>query len=123
MKKKQHPQEKELTEWVEALRSEKFKQARGNMQVGDKFCCLGVACILNIPKKERLYRKGKKLYGLIPAHQPKAPEWLKKINLLPDLVGRNKFNEVMSLSQLNDDGYNFNEIADIIQIAYLYKGL
>ena len=32
--------------WVNALRSGKYKQTRGNLQDGDGFCCLGVLCDL-----------------------------------------------------------------------------
>jgi hypothetical protein len=30
--------------WLEALRSGKYEQARGELRGGDKFCCLGVLC-------------------------------------------------------------------------------
>lgn len=30
--------------WIKALRSGKYKQARGQLRVGNAFCCLGVAC-------------------------------------------------------------------------------
>lgn len=30
--------------WIDALRSGKFKQTRGQLQRGNAFCCLGVAC-------------------------------------------------------------------------------
>ena len=32
--------------WIEALRSGKYEQGRGALRMGDKFCCLGVACDL-----------------------------------------------------------------------------
>lgn len=30
--------------WVEALRSDKYKQIAGTLREGDQFCCLGVLC-------------------------------------------------------------------------------
>ena len=33
-------------QWVEALRSGKYKQAKKALRVGDGFCCLGVLCDL-----------------------------------------------------------------------------
>ena len=30
--------------WVEALRSGKYKQGRGQLRLGDTYCCLGVLC-------------------------------------------------------------------------------
>ena len=39
------------TKWIEALRSDKFKQGKGFLaiqtQEGDRFCCLGVACMID----------------------------------------------------------------------------
>lgn len=40
---------KQLTnrkKWVDALRSGKFKQGKGNLKADNKFCCQGVACEL-----------------------------------------------------------------------------
>jgi hypothetical protein len=28
--------------WIKALRSRKYKQGRGRLRMGDKYCCLGV---------------------------------------------------------------------------------
>lgn len=33
-----------IREWIADLRSGKFKQGRGQLRQGDRFCCLGVAC-------------------------------------------------------------------------------
>ena len=37
-------QVKRLTKWVEALRSGKYRQGRGQLQTAGRYCCLGVAC-------------------------------------------------------------------------------
>jgi hypothetical protein len=36
-----------IEKWIAALRSGKYKQARGIMKNADGFCCLGVACELH----------------------------------------------------------------------------
>ena len=36
--------EERRAEWVKDLRSGEFKQAQEALQIGDGFCCLGVAC-------------------------------------------------------------------------------
>jgi hypothetical protein len=33
-----------FTKWLEALRSGKYKQGRGQLVLGDAYCCLGVLC-------------------------------------------------------------------------------
>lgn len=33
--------------WVDALRSGEYKQTRGRLRSGDRFCCLGVLCEIN----------------------------------------------------------------------------
>ncbi len=33
--------------WVDALRSGEYKQGKGQLRKGDKFCCLGVLCDLH----------------------------------------------------------------------------
>lgn len=38
------PNKANIRKWVEALRSGEYKQGRGQLRVGDSFCCLGVAC-------------------------------------------------------------------------------
>lgn len=40
-----------VKKWVKALRSGKFKQAKGRLAEGERNCCLGVVCVLaGIPK-------------------------------------------------------------------------
>lgn len=40
--------------WIEALRSDKFKQGTGELhsKSRDKYCCLGVACRIVHPRKD-----------------------------------------------------------------------
>ena len=37
--------------WVEALRSGKYKQTKGELKNGQGFCCLGVACEIGLTKR------------------------------------------------------------------------
>ena len=39
-------------QWVEALRSGKYQQAKGSLRRGDAMCCLGVACDLYAKHEE-----------------------------------------------------------------------
>ena len=86
--------------WVAALRSGRYKQGKGKLKAGSKYCCLGVAC---------------KLYpGKLPA--------LRDFARLPDEVqewlGLNsdsgEFGE-QCLAKINDEGASFAEIADLIE--------
>ncbi len=86
--------EKLKREWVKALRSGDFKQGQGALQVGNRYCCLGV---LN------------KLAGT------RCPG---KDGYLSGIHGYNKlltFGVQRKLSQRNDDGLSFKAIATYIE--------
>lgn len=34
------------TKWLKALRSGEYKQGRGQLCIQDRYCCLGVACVI-----------------------------------------------------------------------------
>lgn len=46
---KMNPQIKKR--WTDALRSGEYKQGKGLLRTGDKFCCLGVLCELAVQDK------------------------------------------------------------------------
>lgn len=100
--------------WVAALRSGEYKQGKGTLRDGDRYCCLGVAC--------DLYRKhgggpdwgnpkfGRYEYylGYEASLPSKVLDWLG----LSCHVGSYRSN---SLVELNDNGQNFEEIANLIE--------
>ena len=132
-------QKQNRKQWIEALRSGKYKQGTNTLgQFFDgevHYCCLGVLCELAQIKQEKFtganfiqYKiskkdKGKKHVGL--GYLPKkAMDYVglkdyegKFIALSKDLMCFLD-NEVListSLSELNDNGHSFEEIASIIE--------
>lgn len=114
---------KQAQKWANTLRSGAYKQGRKALQSGDKFCCLGVACKIFIPRNKQFLDSNNELVGHIPAVQLNAPIWLRQINI--DFF--NKTGE--SLINLNDGGFgnkapfSFDEIADLIELVYVHKAL
>lgn len=91
--------------WINALRSGKYRQGKGFLCRKGKYCCLGVLNEL-YPELDLAGDHCKvllnyKRIGLFGGHG-----WLE------DAYGE-------SLAGLNDTGYTFDEIADIIQIEYV----
>lgn len=120
------PTTKQITKWVNALRSGKFKQGKNQLQIDTKFCCLGVACEIFIPKTlQRVYNQ--QLEGTGPHSQPCSPAWLKNID------GAFQYKTGVSLSCLNDHtsvatnyvskSLTFDEIADLLEMVYIHKAL
>lgn len=111
-----------LNKWIAALRSEEYAQTIGALQRGDKFCCLGVACKLFIPKELLNSTPTGQLRGGIPGSSQKhAPKWLKEISA--DFGTRYAGSFHSSLVTLNDNHYTFNEIADLLELVYIHKAL
>ena len=110
---------KQKTEWVEALRSGKYKQGKYALYDGgtDSYCCLGVlskinGCYTSTGDYEYLDEEIHSVINLgIDENKFNFDGNLKKTgakNLTPDLIEK-------SLSALNDDGRTFDEIATIIE--------
>lgn len=117
--------------WVKALRSGKYTQAKGYLAFrpeweGEfRYCCLGVACELykkSYPSfrvsiiDEKSMEGAKKLYG--PGRKKEVlpyqvMRWLGLSENTGQYEDRDGFNEL--LTNLNDSGYSFNEIAKIIE--------
>lgn len=120
------PPKSDIKKWINALRSGEYKQTGCFLERDDAFCCLGVACKVFIPK-EKLHLNGHGMLGHEPVDQPAAPAWLKSLNAdFTEITGR-------SLVGLNDSGarswnrgderFNFNEIADVLQLVYIEEAL
>lgn len=112
--------------WVEALRSGKYRQGNGALRnEHNEFCCLGVLCDLVAPDKwTESDIKGinnEKLYasyddeGLLPRRivEQIAVSGSIQRNFTVNLCGGPDKGVV--LSELNDNGYTFNQLADIIE--------
>jgi hypothetical protein len=114
------PTPKQAQRWANALRSGKYKQGVFKLQSEEGHCCLGVACEIFIPKdkQKRFEADNNRLFGGMPGfEQPNAPQWLSSINR--DFTRKTG----AGLSDLNDDGYSFDEIADLIELVYVHKAL
>lgn len=96
--------------WVEALRSEKYKQGQGVLRsTDDRYCCLGVLCDLAGVEWRvdycRRYRAGD-MFSVAPRQAM-------------DFVGLADnaaiFGGGDALSSQNDRGISFDKIADVIE--------
>ncbi len=128
------------TVWLEALRSGKYPQGRGMLRTQqDEFCCLGVLCdlakgqgVVDMRSREDLYAYTYMSTGsgvAVDSSSSVLPvgialDWagLDEANpYLPDgFVPARPFDrdlpeEPFSLAELNDNGYTFAEIADLIE--------
>lgn len=118
------PSKQDIQKWINALRSGKYKQTQGSLQDAKGYCCLGVACELFIPEKDRIIDHFGHISGSLVSSQKNAPKWLEDINyLIPDVA----------LSCLNDNGVvdnkvmlkrlSFDEIADLLQAVCIEGAL
>jgi hypothetical protein len=90
--------------WIEALRSGKYEQAKDQLKKGDKFCCLGVACDISKLGEwsgNEYMDNEKSLPGMVT-------DWLGLTSGMGIFYNG-------CLSELNDEGYSFEKIADIIE--------
>jgi hypothetical protein len=110
---------KDLKEkWVAALRSGKYKQGKRNLRRGDYYCCLGILCDIIDPTQWRLFDENTKYaYGnnhstaLLPTTTLIKTD-IYSINPTVHLPGES---EDITLAKLNDSGYTFEQIADLIE--------
>ena len=99
--------------WMKALRSREYKQAEGELENEDGFCCLGIACKVLGFRKD-CYPNGR-LYGVEPECQPMSPTWLERIN--NDFENRTG----SSIVVMNDcKKMTFDEIADTLEAVYIH---
>lgn len=102
--------------WVAALRGGQYKQGIGCLRNGNNYCCLGVACDLyckeegdiSLLRGRHYFYGDEKLVLPIP-----VKKWLRLSENDGYFVDND--NVLTSLASRNDDGYTFNEIADIIE--------
>lgn len=105
--------------WCEALESGDYKQGRGVLRKGGRFCCLGVACDIHrqcVPGCEWV---GEKYVALdetsLVLLSNSVRDWYGLEENDPKLKG------TRIASVLNDTGTSFGEIARLIRKKYLEK--
>lgn len=93
--------------WVEALRSGTYEQGRLALRKDDRYCCLGVLCDL---KEDVNWTKSYGAYKPFP--DSISVDYLdERIRIWADLDAGSMF----SLTDMNDNGYTFEEIANWIE--------
>jgi len=102
--------------WVDALRSGDYQQTKGRLHNEYGFCCLGVLC--------DLYGKENNVEWEPSTHYKNAYMFQDTVAVLPlsvmEWVGVGEDNPPVNggpftLAELNDRGFTFNEIADLIE--------
>ena len=107
--------------WLEALESGKYNQGIGNLKSNDRYCCLGVACeLLGLSQK---IEDGMIYFGYDHSyHSAIMPYTSWKLLGLKD--GSGYFEELnidgniiknRTLAFLNDSGWTFKQIANVIR--------
>ena len=101
--------------WLQALRSKEYEQNQGCLKNGNKFCCLGVLTDLYI--KENNLNWSLKIENdfceRFAALNWKVCDWADLKNANPDIKIDKSFPD--TLAAMNDHGYSFEEIADVIE--------
>jgi hypothetical protein len=113
--------------WVKALRSGEYKQGMGTLKREDKYCCLGVLCDLHAKETGKTWyqqhsyaftrkivsRKIVSLYeGAVTEVPNSVAEWAGFSELDPKMDPKIGLRHA---TQLNDNGYSFEQIADLIE--------
>lgn len=108
------------TKWLDALRSGKYEQGQSFLRVDDTFCCLGVLCDIYLKEKNLNWIQVNVdddpiLYSCMRFTEDEVlPEevmkWVSLDTPDPRITSKNA-----QVSELNDDSYSFNEIADLIE--------
>lgn len=100
--------------WLAALNSGRYKQGKGALRQGRKFCCLGVLCDVYAKEKRKKWEK--------PFFRKKVKAILGEENFLPfevvkwaGLEGDDPEANGKCLSFLNDKRMSFKEISLLIK--------
>ena len=102
---------KDAMKWVKALRSGKYKQTKGILKNSKGFCCLGVLCEINQNAKPNALNDSISNFRKMGLRSSTGE--------LQDYAPQ-EWDYPPSLAELNDEyKYNFQEIADVIQIEYV----
>lgn len=110
---------------VTALRSGLYKQTASYLRLGDTYCCMGVACDVlggDINWKQAAYSmRGLYFYEhendkyFLPVTIASKLGWYCQAPI--DVIDRN--GDKLSLYALNDSGFTFDQIADVIEAGFV----
>jgi hypothetical protein len=101
--------------WVSALKSGDYKQGKSELRpTVDSFCCLGVLCDLYLNDTKNEWNSTSSSYHPYGIYDEYTDSY--EYEILPiELEKRSPDVENKDLIVLNDSGYNFNDIADLIE--------
>jgi hypothetical protein len=95
--------------WVKELRSGKYEQTKHALQKENAFCCLGVLCKIGEANDVKVRKRTNgRLYGGDLGSQKYITNW-------SGLSSPNGLFTGGLLAKLNDDNFNFNQLADVIE--------
>ena len=100
---------------IAALRSGKYQQGQARLCKDGKYCCIGVLCeLMEIPKEEGIAHTK---YAGNAICMP--DDYLKQSGLHSHFGSSG--NGGLDLARLNDKGYTFEQIADIIESGDYFR--
>ena len=94
--------------WVDALRSGDYKQGKHYLESDGNYCCLGVACRIQVPSANLSLKS-----WIRYEHDGVSYTVLNKMPKL--LIGDEENEFVSMLARMNDRDVSFNEIANWIE--------
>ena len=112
--------------WIDALGSGEYPQAIGCLNDGKGFCCLGVLADLHVKEGEAAWLRYEGMYkyktpdnmigeaSVLPYTVRQWSGLENGVGSLPSFTDRNG-KEYTALTQLNDDGFTFEQISDFIR--------
>jgi hypothetical protein len=109
------------TKWVEALRSGEYKQTQKRLRDKVGYCCLGVLCDLHSKETGQEWENECIYLGHAEILPDEVVAWagFNKVNLYSSFGitpnGQGVQCDGMPLSQLNDEGQTFEQIAKVIE--------
>lgn len=99
--------------WIDALRSGKYEQGQKNLRsLDNKFCCLGVLCDIIDNKKWETFEKANSAKQTYP-YTYNGYTGILNYKMVTEL--KIKDSEQVFLTNMNDTGKSFAEIADYIE--------
>lgn len=114
-------------QWLAALRSGEYEQGGGALRQGNSFCCLGVLCDLAAKQGVGNWIPSPDVHGFLTpgdgrasgALPPAVVQWAGLRSNVAHIPGGVRYaigtRESSTLVLLNDNGYTFAQIADIIE--------
>jgi hypothetical protein len=99
---------------IAALRSGKYTQGKGKLRGDDGFCCLGVAAQEFVTDKIEVFRSDDPPVWYYEGEELVAPPYVVKALGLLEKGGMSRSTN-NCLTDLNDAGVSFSEIADLLE--------